>query len=164
MIETAARLAGDHLSKAMIEEICGRRGALLAHPVDLFDDVVDTLAAMALRGQLILIMKGDLLHQESKLAASGQGDLLSGLEIVSDKTENTLRRVFALFGVAPDEAIMADNSMCSDIHPSLEARAWAAYIPQKPSGSLRSQRCRPRSRFCQLDRLTQLPDLIDTIG
>ena len=85
MIETAAELAGDQISKTMIEEILAAGRALLAHPVDLFDDVAETLDALAHRGRLVLVTKGDLLHQESKLAASGLGDLFSGIEIVSER-------------------------------------------------------------------------------
>ena len=123
MIETAAELAGDQISKSMIEDILAAGRALLAHPVDLFDDVADTLDALAHRGRLVLVTKGDLLHQESKLAASGLGDLFSGIEIVSDKTENTFRRVFGQYGAAPHEAIMAGDSLRSDIRPALEAGA-----------------------------------------
>jgi putative hydrolase of the HAD superfamily len=33
------------------------------------------------RARLVLIAKGDLLHQEAKLAASGLGDRFSGIEL-----------------------------------------------------------------------------------
>lgn len=165
MIETAAELAGDQISKTMIEEILAAGRALLAHPVDLFDDVAETLDALAHRGRLVLVTKGDLLHQESKLAASGLGDLFSGIEIVSDKTENTFRRVFSQYGVAAHEAIMAGDSMRSDIRPALEAGAWAAYIPQEGAWVHEiADTPSDHVRFRQIDRLAELPDLIDTIG
>ncbi len=165
MIETAAELAGDQISKSMIEDILAAGRALLAHPVDLFDDVADTLDALAHRGRLVLVTKGDLLHQESKLAASGLGDLFSGIEIVSDKTENTFRRVFGQYDVAPHEAIMAGDSLRSDIRPALEAGAWAAYIPQEGAWVHEiADTPADQPRFRQIDRLAELPALIDTIG
>lgn len=165
MIETAAELAGDQISKSMIEDILAAGRALLAHPVDLFDDVADTLDALAHRGRLVLVTKGDLLHQESKLAASGLGDLFSGIEIVSDKTENTFRRVFGQYDVAPHEAIMAGDSLRSDIRPALEAGAWAAYIPQEGAWVHEiADTPADHPRFRQIDRLAELPALIDTIG
>ena len=165
MIETAAELAGDQISKSMIEDILAAGRALLAHPVDLFDDVADTLDALAHRGRLVLVTKGDLLHQESKLAASGLGDLFSGIEIVSDKTENTFRRVFGQYGAAPHEAIMAGDSLRSDIRPALEAGAWAAYIPQEGAWVHEiADTPADQPRFRQIDRLAELPALIDTIG
>ncbi len=165
MIETAAELAGDQISKSMIEDILAAGRALLAHPVDLFDDVADTLDALAHRGRIVLVTKGDLLHQESKLAASGLGDLFSGIEIVSDKTENTFRRVFGQYGAAPHEAIMAGDSLRSDIRPALEAGAWAAYIPQEGAWVHEiADTPADHPRFRQIDRLAELPALIDTIG
>lgn len=165
MIETAAELAGDQISKSMIEDILAAGRALLAHPVDLFDDVADTLDALAHRGRLVLVTKGNLLHQESKLAASGLGDLFSGIEIVSDKTENTFRRVFGQYGAAPHEAIMAGDSLRSDIRPALEAGAWAAYIPQEGAWVHEiADTPADHPRFRQIDRLAELPALIDTIG
>ena len=70
MIETAVDLAGDAVTGAMIEGILAAGRALLAHPVELFDGVEETLRALAAKAPLVLVTKGDLLHQESKLAAS----------------------------------------------------------------------------------------------
>lgn len=165
MIEAAVQLAGDRLTRSVIEDILEAGRALLAHPVELFDDVADTLEALAQRGRLILVTKGDLLHQESKLAASGLGSLFSGIEIVSDKNADTFRRLFARYEVAPDEAIMAGDSVRSDIRPALEAGAWAAYIPQEGAW-VHEVADTPYDHpfFRQLDRLAELPDLIEVIG
>jgi putative hydrolase of the HAD superfamily len=46
----------------------------------------------------VLITKGDLLHQEQKLAASGLGELFAAVEIVSEKDASTYERVFARHG------------------------------------------------------------------
>ncbi|MDA4726289.1 hypothetical protein, partial [Enterobacter hormaechei] len=82
MIETATELAGATLSTAMVSGILDAGRALLAHPVELLDGVEETLAALAAIGRLVLVTKGDLLHQEAKLAASGLGDRFAGIEIV----------------------------------------------------------------------------------
>jgi putative hydrolase of the HAD superfamily len=71
MIETAAELAGEALSRSLVMDILAAGRDLLAHPVQLFDGVEDTLVALSKLGRLVLVTKGDLLHQESKLAASG---------------------------------------------------------------------------------------------
>jgi len=164
MIETAVELAGDALSKSLVSDILAAGRKLLAHPVELFDDVQDTLAELAGQG-LVLVTKGDLLHQESKLAASGLGDLFSGIEIVSDKTPATFARIFKQYGVAAGEAIMAGDSMRSDIRPALEAGAWAAYIPQE--GAWMHEHAPSPSdhrHFRQLTRLAELPHWIAAIG
>jgi putative hydrolase of the HAD superfamily len=165
MIETAVELAGDSLSKDLVAEILAAGRALLDHPVILFDEVEDTLAALADRGRLILVTKGDLLHQEAKLAASGLGDRFSGIEIVSDKNADTFRRLFARYEVAPERAVMAGDSMRSDIRPALEAGAWAAYIPQDGAWVHESAEApEAHPRFRQLESLADLPGWIDTIG
>jgi putative hydrolase of the HAD superfamily len=165
MIEAAMELAGDALDRRMIGGILDAGKTLLAHPVDLFDDVQDTLEALADRGRLVLVTKGDLLHQESKLAASGLGDLFSGIEIVSDKNPDTFTRIFAQYEVEPEQAVMAGDSMRSDVLPALEAGAWAAFIPQE-GGWVHEAASAPEAhpRFRQLPRLAELPYWIDSIG
>jgi len=165
MIETAVELAGERLSRDLVAAVLKAGQDLLAHPVELFEGVEDTLEALATRGRLVLVTKGDLLHQEAKLAASGLGDRFSGIEIVSDKKPDTFRRLFATYAVAPEEAVMAGDSMRSDILPALEAGAWAAYIPQEGAWSHEQGRTpETHPRFRQLDALTDLPGWIDTIG
>ncbi|MET0371185.1 MAG: HAD family hydrolase [Sphingobium sp.] len=164
MIEAATELAGDAVDRQMIVDILAAGRDLLAHPVDLFDGVEQTLEALRDRGQLVLVTKGDLLHQESKLAASGLGDLFSGIEIVSDKNADTFRRIFAQYDVAPHEAVMAGDSMRSDIRPALEAGAWAAFIPQE--GGWVHEVAEPpedHPHFTQIERLAELPAWIDLI-
>jgi putative hydrolase of the HAD superfamily len=165
MIETAVELAGESLSKSMIEGILAAGRALLAHPVQLFDGVEDTLRTLAKMAPLVVVTKGDLLHQESKLAASGLGDLFSGIEIVSDKKVDTFRALFTRLAVAPQEAVMAGDSMRSDILPALEAGAWAAFIPQEGGWSHESATApSDRARFTQIESLADLPEWIRAIG
>lgn len=164
MIETAVDLAGDTLPTSLVADILAAGRTLLAHPVELFDHVAETLEALTAVGRLVLVTKGDLLHQESKLAASGLGDLFSGIEIVSDKKPETFARVFARYGVAPDQAVMAGDSLRSDIHPALEAGGWAAYIPQEGAWSHEMATVPDRHpRFRQLGSLADLPDWVRTI-
>lgn len=117
------------------------------------------------RGRLVLVTKGDLLHQESKLAASGLGDRFAGIEIVSDKTPDTFRRLFARYEVERVRALMAGDSMRSDVVPALEADAWPAFVPQ--ALAWRHEYAPPPSehpRFRQLASLRELPGWIDTIS
>lgn len=165
MIETAIELVGDPLPETMLPEILAAGRALLAHPVELLPGIEDTLDALAERGRLVLVTKGDLLHQEAKLAASGLGDRFAGIEIVSDKSSDLFGRLFERYGVAPESAVMAGDSMRSDVLPALEAGAWAAFVPQTGGWS---HEARPapvgHSRFRELSSLSELPDWIDTIG
>ncbi len=164
MIETAIELGGDALPVSVIADILAAGRRLLAHPVELLDGIEATLDALAERGRLVLVTKGDLFHQEAKLAASCLGERFAGVEIVSDKTSATFTRLFARYGVAPAQAVMAGDSMRSDVLPALTAGAWAAYIPQPLAWSHeRAGGPGEHPRYRQLERLGELPAWIDTI-
>ena len=165
MVETAAELCGEALTSRMVSDLLAAGRSLLAHPVELLEGIAHTLGALASRGQLVLVTKGDLLHQEAKLAASGLGDRFAGIEIVSDKTADTFRRIFARHGLDASEAIMAGDSMRSDVLPALDAGAWAAYVPQ--AGAWSHEQAAPplgADRFFQLASLGELPSLVDRIN
>ena len=165
IIETALELGGDELPASVIRSILDAGRSLHAHPVELFDGIEGTLTQLSERARLVLVTKGDLFHQESKLAASGLGDLFSGIEIVSDKKPSTFAAIFERYGVQPDRALMAGDSMRSDIIPALEAGAWAAFIPQ-PLAWAHEQRPAPlgHPRFRQLPSLAALVEWVDCLA
>lgn len=129
MIETAMELTGGEAPASVVREILAAGREMLAHPVETLPGVDEALAALSERYRLILITKGDLMDQERKLAASGLGDLFAAVEIVSEKDRGTYDRVFDRHGTGPAQAVMAGNSMKSDVLPALEAGAWAVHIP-----------------------------------
>jgi len=129
MIETAMELTGGEAPAPVVREILAAGREMLAHPVETLPGVDEALAALSERYRLVLITKGDLLDQERKLAASGLGDLFAAVEIVSEKDRGTYDRIFARHGTGADEAVMAGNSMKSDVLPALEAGAFAVHIP-----------------------------------
>ena len=129
MIETAMELTDGQAPSAVIREILAAGREMLSEPVEPLPGVDAALAELSQRYRLVLITKGDLLHQEQKLAASGLGDLFAAVEIVSEKDASTYERVFARHGTGAGEAAMCGNSMKSDILPALEAGSWAAHVP-----------------------------------
>jgi putative hydrolase of the HAD superfamily len=162
MIETALELGGDDVPASVIRDILDAGKALHAHPVELFEGIDDTLNALADRARLVLVTKGDLFHQEAKLAASGLGDRFSGIEIVSDKAPSTFAAIFRRYEAEAANALMAGDSMRSDVLPALEAGAWAAYIPQ-PLAWSHEQRPAPADhpRFIELPSLAALVNWLD---
>ena len=129
MLETAMELCDGEAPAHIVREILAAGREMIAHPVETLPGVDEALSELAERYRLILITKGDLLDQERKLAASGLGDLFAAVEIVSEKDRGTYDRVFTRHGTGPAEAVMAGNSMKSDVLPALEAGAWAVHIP-----------------------------------
>jgi putative hydrolase of the HAD superfamily len=165
MIETALELGGDDVPASVVRDILEAGRALHAHPVELLDGIEETVIALADRAPLVLVTKGDLFHQEAKLAASGLGDHFSGIEIVSDKKPATFAGIFDRYGVGCERALMAGDSMRSDIIPALEAGAWAAYVPQ-PLAWSHEQRPAPTDhpRFVELSSLAALVHWLDHLA
>ncbi len=129
MMETALEVSDRNVSADVLGEILAAGREMMTHPVEPLPGVHETLTALAADHRLILITKGDLFHQESKLAASGLGAFFSGVEIVSEKSADTYRDVFKRHGESAESAVMAGNSVRSDILPALEAGCYAALIP-----------------------------------
>jgi putative hydrolase of the HAD superfamily len=102
---------------------------LLAHPVELLDGVAETLGELGEHHRLVLITKGDLFHQESKVAASGIGDLFEDVEIVAEKDPATYARVLAKMGGKPRAFCMVGNSVRSDIAPVLALGGAGVHVP-----------------------------------
>jgi putative hydrolase of the HAD superfamily len=138
---------------------------MLAHPVEPLSGVDLALSELSERYRLVLITKGDLLHQEQKLAASGLGDHFAAVEIVSEKTADTYASVFARHGTGVEEAAMCGNSMKSDVLPALQAGAFAAYVPypliwahevaDAPDG---------HPRYAELKTIAELPGWLAGLG
>jgi putative hydrolase of the HAD superfamily len=165
LVETATELAGDALPPSAVRDILAIGRDLLQHPVELLPGVEATLDALAERARLVLVTKGDLLHQEAKLAASGLGERFTAIEIVSDKTADSFRRLFARHAVASECCAMAGDSIRSDVLPALEAGAWAALVPHDIVWFY--ERAVPPAqhpRFTHLQTFTDLPAWIDAIA
>ncbi len=129
MIETAISLTEGKIPASDLEVILGWGKRMLREPTKLLDGVRDTLLEMAARYQLLLITKGDLFDQESKLARSGLAELFTGVEILSDKRVESYRTILGRRGIAPGEFLMVGNSLRSDIVPVVEMGGSAVHIP-----------------------------------
>jgi putative hydrolase of the HAD superfamily len=164
MIETASDLAGERLEPAMVRDLLAIGREMLAHPIEPLEGVADALPALAARAPLVLVTKGDLHHQEAKLAASGFGAFFTGVEVVSDKRPETYERIFDRYGTAPDRAVMAGNSMRSDVLPALEAGAWAVFIPFEGTWAHEDAEApADHARYRELPRLADLAGWVDEI-
>ena len=161
MIETAMELTGNAAPGRLIADILAAGREMLTEPVEPLPGVEHALAELSEHYRLVLITKGDLLHQEQKLAASGLGDLFAAVEIVSEKDASTYVRVFERHGTGAAEAVMCGNSLRSDILPALEAGAHAAYVPYaitwahevaEPPGA--------QVRFAELASIAELPEWV----
>lgn len=164
MLETAMELCDGAAPPHIIREILAAGREMLAHPVETLPGVDEVLTELSEKYRLVLITKGDLMDQERKLAASGLGELFAAVEIVSEKDRSTYDRVFARHGSGAAEAVMAGNSMKSDILPAIEAGAFAAHIPYEITWAHElADAPEGHPRYVSLSRIGELPDWIAAI-
>lgn len=130
MIEAAIELTDGAVSPATLQALIEEGRALLRRPVELLEGVHQTLAELQSSGyRLVVITKGDLLHQHQKVAASGLADFLDAVEVVNEKDESTYAEVIRRIGIRPEGFAMVGNSVKSDVLPVLGIGARAAHVP-----------------------------------
>ena len=129
MIETAIELTDGKISGRDIQQIVDIGREMLSAPIELLDGVRECVEALAGEYRLMLVTKGDLFDQETKLARSGIGEHFSAVEIVSEKDVRTYTSVMRRHNVRPESFVMVGNSLKSDILPVLEAGGAAVHIP-----------------------------------
>jgi putative hydrolase of the HAD superfamily len=129
MLETAIEVTEGRIPASDLEVILGWGKRMLQEPTELLEGVSEALRDASERYDLMLITKGDLFDQESKLARSGLADLFSGVEILSDKTVDSYRSVISRRGITPQEFVMVGNSLRSDVLPVVQMGGRAVHIP-----------------------------------
>jgi putative hydrolase of the HAD superfamily len=129
MVECAIELSDGTVPAALLHELVDEGRRLLARPPELFDGVVDAVVDLARDHRIVVITKGDLLHQERKLAQSGLADHVHGIEVVSEKDAETYLRVLDRLAVPPAGFLMVGNSVRSDVLPVLAIGGRAVHIP-----------------------------------
>ncbi len=144
ILETAMRIAGNHLSTTQLEELLQDCKRLLHLPATPLPGVEETLKELRDRIQesslspltahlsplkLVCFTKGELQDQENKLKRSGLLKYFDDVEITSDKTQREFLALCEHQGIHPSELLMIGNSLKSDCAPALAVGAWAIHIP-----------------------------------
>jgi putative hydrolase of the HAD superfamily len=165
MIETAIQVTQGRIPATDLEVILAWGKRMLGEPTELLEGVRDTLLDVSRRYSLLLITKGDLFDQESKLARSGLAELFAAVEILSEKNVHTYRTLLRRRSIKPQDFVMVGNSLRSDIVPVVELGARAVHIPyhvtwhheQVPNESL------PPAGWHRLNAIRELAPLLRAI-
>jgi putative hydrolase of the HAD superfamily len=165
MVETAIELTEGRIEGGDVQRILELGKAMLNAPVRVFDDAAETLEVLARSYQLMLITKGDLLDQETKLDRSQLRDFFSRVEIVSRKEPATYSRILDSHGLTAERFAMVGDSMRSDILPVLSLGGWAFHVPDAMPWQHEVVDVEPASqRYVRLDALRNLPDVLKRLG
>jgi putative hydrolase of the HAD superfamily len=128
MVETAIAVTDSRISAADIHRLVELGKAVLQHPVELLPGIRAAVEAEAAQHPVVLITKGDLFHQEHKVAQSGLAGLFRRIEIVSEKNAASYQRVLREFSLQPAQFAMVGNSLRSDIEPVVRLGGWGVHM------------------------------------
>jgi putative hydrolase of the HAD superfamily len=129
MVQAAVTMSDGRVPATVLGWIVEAGMDMLTEPVRLLPDVPEVLADVGRDHRLVLITKGDLVHQTRKITTSGLAHHFELVEVVLEKDLDTYARILARLGVEPPRFCMVGNSVRSDILPVLSLGGHAVHIP-----------------------------------
>jgi putative hydrolase of the HAD superfamily len=165
LIEAAIELTGGEVTGRQLHGLIELAKHMLTEEIELLPRVPEVIAKLAASYPLMLVTKGDLLHQTSKLDRSGLRESFRYVEVVSEKTTAVYARILSRHGIEPVRFLMIGNSVRSDVLPVLEAGGWAAHVPAELSWSHEHAElpARARQRYFELPALDRIVDVVERI-
>ena len=128
-VEAALSITDGTVPTSVISELLERVRATLTEPVRLLPHVPEVLAAVGRHYRIVLITKGDLIHQTHKVETSGLAHHFTDVEILLEKDPQTYDRIFRKIGIAAERVCMVGNSVRSDILPVMALGGTAVHVP-----------------------------------
>ncbi len=166
MIETAIQLTDGAVNADDIHRIVMWGKDMMGHPVELLPGVREAVTELAGRYELVIFTKGDLFHQEAKVAQSGLAELVQGVEVMTEKDVPTYDRIFQRREIDPGTFLMVGNSVRSDVLPIVELGGHAAHIPHNETWAheLDDSATPERNGYHLLSHLGEVADLALRLG
>lgn len=162
LIETAIELSGNKVNGKEIQKIIDLGKEMIQHPVELLSGVEKTLKTLKEEYTLMILTKGDLFDQESKIARSGLDPHFRWIEIVSEKNESVYNQILKRYDLHPSEFLMVGNSLKSDVLPVKGVGAHAIHIPFHVTWGHESVDLSDHEKngYHQLDDISLIPEFI----
>jgi putative hydrolase of the HAD superfamily len=165
LVETAIEVTDGRIPGADLQAVLDLGKVLIDHPVELLDGVREAVDVLTNSYRVMVITKGDLLHQETKVARSGLADLFWRVEVVSEKDEATYQRILDRHAIDPSTFVMVGNSVRSDVLPVLALGGRAVHVPYSVTWVLEHAEPDPELHdFPVLSSLEDLPACIEAMA
>jgi len=129
MVRAAIDMTDGAVPTEVIREIVELGAAMLVDPVHLLPHVPEVIDQVGRAKRIVLITKGDLVHQTRKVTTSGLEHHFSDIEIVLEKDPPIYAKLMERFGVAPERFCMVGNSVKSDVLPVMALGGQAVHVP-----------------------------------
>lgn len=165
MIETSLQVSDGNLSIKAVRKILALGRSMLKAEVTLLPQVEATLQTLSKNHRLMIITKGDLLDQTSKVSRSGLEKYFSLVEVLNQKTPESYREILDKYHLDIETFLMVGNALRSDIAPVLALGGKAVHIPAESTWELEHL---PgfdpgQDGFFQIQNISELPQLIEDI-
>lgn len=166
MIETAIRVTSGRIAGRDILQIIDLVKEMKQIPVQLLDGVAEVIPALSASHTLMIVTKGDLFDQETKVARSGLAPYFAHVEIVADKKADVYRALLAKHQIEPQRFLMVGNSLRSDVLPVLEVGAHAVHIPYHVTWAHEAVTLQPGEAggYVELEHIGLLPELLTRLA
>jgi putative hydrolase of the HAD superfamily len=162
MVEAAITVSAGSVPTSVISELVDMARGQLEAPVRLLPHVPEVLQAIGSGHRLVLITKGDLVHQTHKIETSGLAHHFEHLEILLEKDVPSYDRLLRRFGVPPERFLMVGNSVRSDILPVMALGGHGVHVPYHLLWEL--EHVEHNELFNELASIAELPAWLDTVG
>jgi putative hydrolase of the HAD superfamily len=156
MVEAAVTVTGGALPSTVTRDLVNLAREQLLEPVELLPHVPEVLDTVGRDHRLVLITKGDLIHQTYKVTTSGLEHLFAEVDIVLEKDSATYAKVLRRIGVKPERFCMVGNSVRSDVLPLISIGAGAVHVPYHITWAHEHVED-PDLSFAELSSLAELP-------
>jgi putative hydrolase of the HAD superfamily len=165
LIETAIDVTGGRVPARDLRRLIDLARTMMTEEIELFASAREAVQELSASYRLMLVTKGDLLHQTSKLERSGLEKHFSVVEVVSHKTPRVYSNILSRHGIDPVRFLMVGNSLRSDVLPVVELGGWAVHVPAAISWSHEHAEIPDvlRARCFELPTLAELPTLINAL-
>ena len=165
MIETALVLSDREIGGKAIEKILEIGRGMLDAEFELLPGVKETVESLSGDYPMMVITKGDLLEQSSKIHRSGLAEHFDFIEVLSHKSVDAYQELFERYQIAPGNFVMVGNSLPSDIQPILTLGGIGVHIPADTTWAheLMDDFDQSQNNFYELEHIGQLPDLLPKI-
>jgi putative hydrolase of the HAD superfamily len=154
-VEAAISISEGRVPTEVIGRLVEMVRATLTEPVRLLPHVPEVLAHVGRHHRMVLITKGDLIHQTFKVETSGLAHHFEHVDILLEKDPETYRRVLADRGIDPTRFCMVGNSVRSDILPVMALGGTAVHVPYPLLWEL--EHVEHDEHFAELASITELP-------
>jgi putative hydrolase of the HAD superfamily len=162
MIETAIQLTDGRVTGREIQNVIDMAKEMLSSDVRLLDHAEEAVSRLSESHFLMIVTKGDLLDQESKISRSGLAGYFTHIEVVSEKSRETYAAVLRRHHIDAAKFLMVGNSLRSDVAPVLELGGFAVHVPYALTWEHEKTEGPPpdHARFAALEHLGQLSGLV----